>query len=114
MSANINQMPRKKRIALVASNPSTSTQTGWPIGFWWSELTHPYWEFTEAGYEVEIFSPEGSALQADGFKPCNRRRQSTRLNREGEVNKIYPQLGDRSIVHDRWKRMLYGMPDDTQ
>ena len=67
MSANINQMPRKKRIALVASNPSTSAQTGWPIGFWWSELTHPYWEFTENGYEVEIFSPEGGALQADGF-----------------------------------------------
>ena len=67
MSANINQMPRKKRIALVASNPSVSKQTGWPIGFWWSELTHPYWEFTEAGYEVEIFSPEGGALQADGF-----------------------------------------------
>ena len=67
MSANINHMPRKKRIALVASNPSVSKQTGWPIGFWWSELTHPYWEFTEAGYEVEIFSPEGGALQADGF-----------------------------------------------
>ena len=67
MSANINQMPRKKRIALVASNPATSTQTGWPIGFWWSELTHPYWEFTEHGYEVEIFSPEGGALVGDGF-----------------------------------------------
>lgn len=67
MSANINQLPRKKRMALVASNPSVSKQTGWPIGFWWSELTHPYWEFTENGYEVEIFSPEGGALQADGF-----------------------------------------------
>lgn len=68
MSANINTMPSgKKRIALVAANATTSTQTGWPIGFWWSELTHPYWEFTEHGYEVEIFSPEGGALQADGY-----------------------------------------------
>lgn len=67
MSANLNTTPQKKRIALVASNPSTSSQTGWPIGFWWSELTHPYWEFTEHGYEVEIFSPEGGTLQADGF-----------------------------------------------
>lgn len=68
MSANINTMPgRKKRIALVAANPSVSKQTGWPIGFWWAELAHPYWEFTENGYEVEIFSPEGSALQADGY-----------------------------------------------
>jgi len=58
--------PQKpKRIAIVASNPSTSKQTGWPIGFWWSELTHPYWEFTEYGYEVHIYSPDGGALQAD-------------------------------------------------
>lgn len=67
MSANVNLMPKKKRVAIVASNPYTSTQTGWPIGFWWSELTHPYWEFTEQGFEVEIFSPEGGPLSADGF-----------------------------------------------
>jgi putative intracellular protease/amidase len=56
-----------KRILLVASNPSTSTQTGWPIGFWWAELTHPYWEFVERGYEVTLASPEGGALVADAF-----------------------------------------------
>ena len=67
MSANINRMPKTKRIALVASSPAVSTQTGWPIGFWWSELTHPYWEFTEQGFEVEIFSTEGGPLKADSF-----------------------------------------------
>ncbi len=68
MSANVNAMPgRKKRIAMVASNPAISQQTQWPIGFWWAELTHPYWEFTEKGYEVEIFSPEGGKLEGDGF-----------------------------------------------
>jgi putative intracellular protease/amidase len=54
-----------KRIAIVASNPAISKQTGWPIGFWWSELTHPYWEFAERGYTVDIYSPDGGALQAD-------------------------------------------------
>lgn len=58
---------RKKRILLVVANPATSPQTGWPVGFWWSEVTHPYWTFTEAGYEVEIRSPRGGALQADAF-----------------------------------------------
>lgn len=58
---------RPKRIALIAANASTSKQTGWPIGFWWAELTHPYWEFTEKGYEVSIFSPDGGDLVADGF-----------------------------------------------
>ena len=57
----------KKKVLMMVSNPSTSTQTGWPIGFWWAELTHPYWTFTEAGYEVEIVSPKGGDLVADGF-----------------------------------------------
>jgi putative intracellular protease/amidase len=37
------------------------------VGFWWSELTHPYYAFTEAGYEVEVFSPDGGACQADAM-----------------------------------------------
>jgi putative intracellular protease/amidase len=69
MSANLNvtNVDSRKRILLIAANPATSQVTGWPIGFWWAELTHPYWAFTEAGYEVEIRSPRGGALQADSF-----------------------------------------------
>jgi putative intracellular protease/amidase len=57
MTATIDTHGTTKRVLMVVSNPSTSTQTGWPIGFWWAELTHPYWEFTEAGYEVTIAAP---------------------------------------------------------
>jgi putative intracellular protease/amidase len=69
MSANLNvtNATRGKRVLIVAANPAVSTTTGWPIGFWWAELTHPYWAFTEAGYDVEIRSPQGGALIADGF-----------------------------------------------
>ena len=69
MSANTNvtRPDAKKRVLVVAANPSTSTVTEWPVGFWWAELTHPYWAFTEAGYEVEIRSPAGGALVADAF-----------------------------------------------
>jgi putative intracellular protease/amidase len=66
-NANVTNPDRKKRVLLIAANPATSPTTGWPIGFWWAELTHPYWAFTEAGYEVEIRSPKGGALQADGY-----------------------------------------------
>jgi len=60
--------PQKpKQIAIIASNPSVSKQTGWPIGFWWSELTHPYWEFSEHGYRVDIYSPDGGKLEADAW-----------------------------------------------
>src|SRR5262245_66450755 len=58
---------KPKRVLLLTSNPAVSEQTGWPIGFWWAELTHPYWEFTQHGYEVEIASPDGGKLTADGL-----------------------------------------------
>jgi putative intracellular protease/amidase len=66
-NANVTNPDRKKRVLLIAANPATSPTTGWPIGFWWAELTHPFWAFTEAGYDVEIRSPKGGALVADGY-----------------------------------------------
>jgi len=65
--ANVVRKDQPKRIAIVIANPAVSTTTGWPVGFWWSELTHPYYAFTEAGYQVEIFSPAGGACVADGM-----------------------------------------------
>jgi putative intracellular protease/amidase len=69
MSTNVNvtRPEVKKRVLLLAANPAVSETTGWPIGFWWAELTHPFWIFTEAGYEIEIRSPRGGALVADGY-----------------------------------------------
>ena len=64
MTATVDTLANRK-VLLLASNPAVSGQTGWPVGFWWSELTHPYWEFTEHGYEVDILSPDGGALSAD-------------------------------------------------
>ncbi|MEM9562810.1 MAG: type 1 glutamine amidotransferase domain-containing protein [Actinomycetota bacterium] len=66
-SISIADPTRPKRVLLVASNPSVSAQTGWPIGFWWAELTHPYWELTEHGYEVTIASPDGGAIVPDAY-----------------------------------------------
>jgi putative intracellular protease/amidase len=60
-------MPSKGNILMVASSPSTSKQTGWPIGFWAAELTHPLHVFQEAGYEVELVSTQGGTLKMDGY-----------------------------------------------
>jgi putative intracellular protease/amidase len=57
----------KGKILLIASNPSISKQTGWPIGVWAAEIFHPYWEFTLAGYSVDIASPDGGEIKIDGF-----------------------------------------------
>lgn len=59
--------PAKGKILMVASSPAVSQQTGWPIGFWAAELTHPLRVFQEAGYEVELASTEGGSLMMDSF-----------------------------------------------
>ena len=64
---NVSNPEQKKRVLIIAANPSTSPVTGWPVGFWWAELTHPYWAFVEAGYDVDIRSPNGGALSADSY-----------------------------------------------
>jgi putative intracellular protease/amidase len=56
-----------KRVAIVLSNPAVSTTTGWPVGFWWSELTHPYYAFTEKGYQTDVFSPKGGKCEGDAM-----------------------------------------------
>lgn len=60
-------MPTKGKILMVASSPSVSEQTGWPIGFWAAELTHPLHVFEEAGYEIELASTQGGEIVMDGY-----------------------------------------------
>lgn len=59
--------PAKGKILMVASSPATSAQTGWPIGFWAAELTHPLHVFREAGYEIELASTAGGKIEMDGY-----------------------------------------------
>jgi putative intracellular protease/amidase len=58
---------RPKRVAIVIANPAVSTTMNIAVGFWWAELTHPYFKFTEAGYECEVFSPKGGKCEADAM-----------------------------------------------
>jgi putative intracellular protease/amidase len=55
------------RILQVVANPTQSPTTGWHVGFWAAELSHPYYEFTEAGYEVTIASPNGGKVEVDAL-----------------------------------------------
>lgn len=71
MDPNVANAKARKRVAIVISNPAVSTTTGWPVGFWWSELSHPWLAFDEAGYEVEVFSPQGGRCEADGMSDPN-------------------------------------------
>lgn len=69
MAVNPNRLreDRPRRVLLLAADPAVSPVTGWPVGFWWAEVTHPWWTFREAGYEVTIASPNGGELQGDAW-----------------------------------------------
>lgn len=56
-----------KRILMIVANPAVSPVTGWPIGFWAAELAHPWVEFADAGYQVEMASPAGGKVAVDGY-----------------------------------------------
>lgn len=58
---------KKMKIVFVVSNQVKSETTGYPIGFWLSELAQPYYAFTEAGYEITIASPDGGKIVFDGW-----------------------------------------------
>ena len=60
-------MPYKGKIMMVVSSPAVSDQTGWPIGFWAAEMTHPLHVFQEAGFEVELVSTDGGAVKMDAY-----------------------------------------------
>ena len=57
----------KGKILMVVSSPTISKQTGWPIGFWAAELTHPMRVFQEAGYHIDIASTDGGEVQMDSY-----------------------------------------------
>lgn len=52
---------------MVVAKPATSTTTGWPVGFWAAELTHPYYEFNRVLYDVTVASPEGGKGELDAL-----------------------------------------------
>jgi putative intracellular protease/amidase len=68
---NIVNPKARKRVAIVIANPAVSSTSGWPVGFWWSELSHPYHAFAEKGYEVAVFSPDGGRCEADAMSDPN-------------------------------------------
>jgi putative intracellular protease/amidase len=77
---------RPKRAAIVISNPAVSTSTGWPVGFWWSELTHPHYLFREAGWEVDIYSPDGGDCAWDAMSDPD---DETQWQAEDQISRGY-------------------------
>jgi putative intracellular protease/amidase len=59
-----------KVLAIVSSHHKLG-DTGYPTGFWISELAHPYLLLWRAGYDVEIASPKGGKAPVDAWSDPN-------------------------------------------
>ena len=77
---------KPKRAAIVISNAAVSTSTGWPVGFWWSELTHPHYAFSEAGWQVDIYSPDGGDCTWDAMSDPD---DQSRWQAEDQISRGY-------------------------
>lgn len=58
---------KRPHVLMIVANPTISSTTGWPVGFWAAELTHPYHAFTRVRYDVTIASPNGGKVEIDAL-----------------------------------------------
>jgi putative intracellular protease/amidase len=62
---DVTSRQRRPAVLMIVANPTVSSTTGWPVGFWASELFHPYYAFARKRYEVTIASPDGGKVELD-------------------------------------------------
>lgn len=64
--------PARPRVLIVTTSHAVLGATGYPTGVWLSELTHPYFAFLEAGYDIDVASVKGGKVPVDPFSdPSN-------------------------------------------
>jgi putative intracellular protease/amidase len=57
----------QQKILIVTTSHNVLGITGYPTGLWLPELAHPYFVFTEAGYNVEVASLKGGKIPIDPY-----------------------------------------------
>ena len=67
-SVDVTSPSHRPSVLMVVANPTTSSTTGWPVGFWAAELFHPLYEFTKARYRVTVASPDGGRVGLDACR----------------------------------------------
>jgi putative intracellular protease/amidase len=59
--------PAAKRIIFVVSNEVNPGPAGFPVGYYLTELAHPFWAFQQRGYAMDIASPNGGPVVHDAM-----------------------------------------------
>ncbi len=62
---------QKGKVLAIVSSHDKLGDTGYPTGYWISELSHPYLLLWRAGYEVDVASPKGGKAPVDAWSDPN-------------------------------------------
>jgi len=99
---------KEEKILIVLTSHTELGNTGKKTGFWLPELTHPYYEFTEAGYTVDVASIEGGMAPLDNkaFEEEDEYHQVF-LNDAKLMAKVMRSIPLASINPDNYQAVLY-------
>lgn len=65
LTSSVSYADNQNKVLIVLTSHSTLGDTDLKTGFWLPELTHPYYEFKQSGYSIDIASIEGGMAPLD-------------------------------------------------
>ncbi|MFT3981997.1 MAG: type 1 glutamine amidotransferase domain-containing protein [Ferruginibacter sp.] len=82
-----------KKVLFVVTSHDKKGSTGEPTGYYLSEVAHPWFVLTNAGYEIDFVSPLGGKAPVDGFNlndPINKKFWDDDIYRQKIENTLKP------------------------
>jgi putative intracellular protease/amidase len=100
---------KEEKVLIVLTSHTELGNTGQKTGFWLPELTHPYYEFIEAGYTVDVASIEGGMAPLDGkiFEDEEDEYNQRFLDDAKLMAKVMRSIPIADINPDDYKAVLY-------
>lgn len=96
------------KVLIVVTSHSQLGTTGKPTGYYLSEVAHPYAKFAEAGFEVDIASPEGGKAPMDpNSLDLNDKTISTLMKDSKFESKLKETLKLRAVDLSKYKAIVF-------
>lgn len=103
-SSKTNEMKKKVLFVVTSHDKKGSTQE--PTGYYLSEVSHPWQVLHDAGYEIDVVSPQGGKAPVDGFDltdPVNKAFWENKAYRE----KVEKTMKPSDVVPQAYAAILY-------
>ena len=102
------QAKENVRVLIVLTSHAELGESGRPTGFWLPELTHPYYEFKEAGYTVDISSIKGGMAPIDPASFDDSDHHNNRfLNDPSLMSKVIRSIPLQEIIPSDYDAVIF-------